>query len=194
MDFNSAPKQQEYELIPNGSIVPLVMNVRPGGFGETGELTASKSSDAVYVSAEFTVISGEFAKRKVFDNIGVSGGKLDDSGNSIYGNMGRTRLRAILEASRNIKPDDFSQEAAAKRQVTSYTDFDGMAFLAEVGIQKGQNGYNDKNTIKLVITPDKPGYQKVDLDGHVPSQNNYMPPPAQMAQTSNSVSVPDWAR
>lgn len=194
MDFNNASKQQEYELIPNGTVVPLVMAVRPGSFGETGELTASKSSDAVYVSAEFTVISGEFAKRKVFDNIGVSGGKLDDSGNSIYGNMGRTRLRAILEAARNIMPDDFSQEAAVKRQVSCYTDFDGMAFLAEIGIQKGQNGYNDKNTIKLVITPDKPGYQKINLDGYVPSQSASMPPPSQMAQASSGVSVPDWAR
>lgn len=194
MDFNSAPKQNEYELIPNGVIAPLIMHVRPGNYGENGELTASKSSDAVYVSAEFTVIYGEFAKRKVFDNIGVSGGKLDDGGNSIYGNMGRTRLRAILEAARNIKPDDFSQEASVKRQVNSYMDFDGMAFLAEIGLQKGQGGFNDKNTIKLVITPDKPNYQKVDLDGYAPQQNAYMPPPAQAAQASGGVAVPDWAR
>ena len=193
LDLNNADQQRQFELIPNKTIVPVIMSIRPGGHGETGELTLSKSSDAVYVSAEFTVISGLYQNRKIFDNIGIGGGKCDDAGNSIYGNMGRTRMRAILEAARNIKPDDFSQEAVKKRQIDCYSDFNGMAFLAEIRISKGKDGYEDKNSIKQIITPDHKLYQKIDADGYIPPQNDYVP--VQTVGTSaGPVSTPDWAK
>ena len=36
-NFNTAEKQTGGELIPDGVIVPVVMNIRPGGVGEGGD-------------------------------------------------------------------------------------------------------------------------------------------------------------
>ncbi len=159
-DFNSADRQTSFELIPAGTIVRLGMVIRPGGGNEDGWLTQSKNSDSQYFSCEFTVMEGPYARRKIFQNIGWSGGKVDDKGNSIYGNMGRTTLRAIMESARGISPEDQSEKARQARQLNGWGDFNGMVFLAKLGVEKGTDGYADKNKILTVITPDMKDFQQ----------------------------------
>lgn len=198
-DFNDADRQ--FDLIPDNTIVPLVMHIKPGGQGDGGWLRSSQNSNAMMLECELTVLEGPFAKRKIFQYMVVSGGKVNEKNESIAGNITRSNLRAILESSRNINPDDMSPEAAQKRCCPGgYAEFNGICFVAKIGIEKGQNGYNDKNKIKAVITPDMAGYAPIQQQAapaaawgqqspEPPASWGQMPPPP-----ANSNPTPSWAR
>lgn len=154
LDFNDAETQQSFDLIPANAIVPLVMHIRPGGAGENGMLRQSRSSDAQMLDCEFTVESGPYAKRKIFQMFTLTGGKLDDKGESIGGKISRQTLRAILESARGINPEDMSEAARQARRIKDWLDFNGMTFLAKIGVEKDKSGqYDDKNKIKAIIVP-----------------------------------------
>ncbi len=158
-DFNSAESGGgSFELIPAGTIAKVNIAVRPGGEGEGGWLTQSKSSDVQMLNCEFTVVEGELTKRKFWVNLAVSGGKVDEQGNSKAGNITRATLRAILESVRGVQPNDESDEAKRKRLVNGYGDFNGMEFWAKVGIEPARGEYQAKNKLLAVVTPDKEGY------------------------------------
>ena len=159
-DFNNADHQQNgFDLIPAGTIVPLVMTIRPGGSGEGGWLKASNNSDAEMLDCEFVVDSGPYAKRKLWQFMVLSGCKLNDKGDSIAGNISRSTLRAILESARTIMPDDMSDAAVRARIINGWQDFCGIVFLAKIGVEKDKTGqYGDKNKIATVITPDMKDY------------------------------------
>jgi len=189
-DFNDADKQGSSEPIPAKTVVRVAMKIKPGGYEDGGWITASKSSDARMIAAEFVVIDGPYVGRRWWQYMVVSGGKLNDKGQSIAGNISRQTLRAILESARNINPDDQGPEAVRKRQIVSWGDFNGMGFLCRVGIEKDKTGqYDDKNKIAEVITPDMPEYSNSSGVGHS------MPPPAFIPQPQQPPSnVPAWAR
>lgn len=204
-DFNGADKQQSFELIPAGTIVPLVMVVKPGGIGDGGWLTASKRSDAMMLNCEFTVTDGPYVKRKIFQYMVVSGGSLNEKGESKAGAITRATLRSMLESARNIMPDDMSNAAMDKRRAATWQDFNGLCFVAEVGVEKGTDGYQDKNRIKMVITPNMKEYSpapQVSTPNPFPaaaqapasapawSQGAATPPPP--AASANP--APAWAR
>jgi hypothetical protein len=152
-DFNSAERQANMEPIPAGTIVPLVMTIRPGGEGDGGWFTASKNSDAMMLDCEFTVAAGPYTRRKIWQFFVLSGGKLNDKGESVAGGISRSTLRAILESARNVDPNDMGEPALAKRRA-NWNDFCGLTFLAKLSIEKDKTGqYGDKNRIQTVITP-----------------------------------------
>lgn len=181
MDFNNAESQQYGELIPNGTFCKLVMSLRPGGVGPEGWLTESKSSDAQYLSCEFTVSEGPLVKRKLWANLTWTGGKLNDKKQSMGGEITRSTLRAILESSRGINPSDMGEQASAARRVNSFGEFDGIEFVAKIGIEKGKDGYPDKNKIAMAVTPDKKEYQQV-MSGQV------------IAAPASTSGKPSWAQ
>ena len=83
-------------------------------------------------------------------------------------------LRSILELARGIRPDDLSEQARAHR-TAGLKDFDGLTFMARIGIEKGKpkkdgsgENFPDKNIIASVITPDRKGWHPNDA---VPSFN-----------------------
>ena len=193
LDFNDADQQQNYECIPANTIVPLCLQIRPGGQGDSGWLTASKTSDAMMLSCEFTVTEGPYIKRKMFQYFVLSGGKTNEKGASIAGNISRATLRAILESARNILPDDMSDTAVNKLRVSGWQYFQGICFLAKLGIEKGQGNYADKNKIATVITPDMKEYvqpTQLEAAAQAPTQApaaSTPPPPANNP-------TPAWAR
>ena len=213
IDFNSAERQQSFGLIPPKTIVPLVMNIRPGGAGDGGWYTASKTSDAMMLDVEFTVSEGPYAKRKLWQYFVMSGGKLTNNGDSVAGNISRSTLRAILESARNIKPEDTSDAAVNARRINGLEDFNGMCFLAKIGIDKDKNGqYEDKNKILAVITPDMKEYtegytqESPEMIAGMPNMTNMLnglnglnggagmqtPPPPPAMHAANP--TPEWAR
>lgn len=190
-DFNNAEKQQSFDLIPAGTICRLSMDVTAGGVGEDGFLTASRTSDAQYFNCVFTVCEGPYTRKKIFENIGWSGGKLNEKGESVYGNMGRAKLRAILESARGVHPDDHSPAGNSGRSLQSWFDLKGLMFLAKIGVEKGTGGYQDKNKIMAVVTPDMKEYQAagtVMAPPVAPPWQQTAPPPVA------SSPVPAWAR
>lgn len=156
-DFNSADEQGG-ELIPTKTLCKVIMKINPGGRGESGWSTVSNSGFE-YLKTEITIISEPYAKRKIFQNIGI-GGTTD--GHKKAAQISRKLLRAVLESARNIYPKDESNQAREKRQVSSFNDFNELEFATEVGIEKDKNGvYPDKNKINKVITPDHSKYQQI---------------------------------
>lgn len=186
MDFNDVESRGAFELIPAGTICKLGFKIKPGAHGDGGWLTKSNTSDAAYINAELIVLEGPYKNRRIFQNMVVSGGKADDNGNSIAGNISRQTLRAVIESARGIKPDDESQDAKAKRIINGYGDFNGMEFVGQIGIEKGSGGYPDKNKLAGAVTP---GHKDYDA---VMAGKGQASPPAQTASAPKAA-VPAWA-
>ena len=142
------------DLIPKGTIALVQMNVISGD-GTDGVLTRTKNGDGELLKNEFTVLEGEYAKRKVFDNWIVVGTK---DGQKLMADRYRGLCKSILASAKYVYPNDPSPEARAKL-TAEWRDFDGLRFLAEIGIEKGKDGFEDKNVITRAITRDMPQWR-----------------------------------
>ena len=114
---------------------------------------------------EFVVVDGPQAKRKLWERMVISG---TTDGHAKAAEISRGKLRAILESARGIKPGDVSPEAR-KARTAEFSDFDGLRFIAKIGIEKGSpkndgsgENYADRNTIAMVITPDRKDWHAVE--------------------------------
>lgn len=155
-DFNDA---QNTSLMPKGEIIKTRMVIRPGGHddpaqGWTGGYATRSDSGAVYLNAEFTVLEGPYARRKIFTLIGLFSPKGPE-----WANMGRALIRGILNSARGISDKDTSPEAQAARRISGFKDLDGIEFLARVDVGEDVNG-DPKNEIRKAITPDHRDYAK----------------------------------
>ena len=185
MDFNDA-ESNSYDLIPKGTVAPLIMTIRPGSAGDGGWETKSRNSDYTYLNCEFTVTDGPFAKRKFWGNMMVGHPEYGNGDNkpTTAINMTRATLRGILESSRGIKPDDESEGAKAKRIVQGYGDFDAIEFVGEIGFEPGKDGYDDKNTLQ--------GAVPITSKKHPKNGGTVEAKPA-AKETASSSAAPDWA-
>jgi hypothetical protein len=157
-DFNNADQQQSGELLPAKTMCKVIMIIRPGGHGPDGWRKLSDSGFE-YLDTELTISSAPYAKRKLWQNIGV-GGTTD--GHQKAAQISRALLRAALESARGIDPKDESEKARTARQVNGWEDFNELEFAIEVGIDKDKTGqFGDKNKIQKVITPDHSKYQQI---------------------------------
>lgn len=191
MNFNDAPKQKGFDLIPAKTIVKCSMGIKPGGYGEGGWYRASKYSDALMLDCEFTITEGEYAKRKFWQLFVMSGGKLDDNGNSIAGNISRQTLRAILESMRNIDPEDMSPKAVKSRQIEDWSEIQGGEFVCRLKIEKNEQ-FGDQNKILNVITPNMKEYR--ELMNQVFNDEEFKANSKAIEHPKHSMPVPDWAK
>jgi len=193
-DYGDAPQQTGGELIPKGTLVKVILNIRPGKYGEEGILTQSKSGFE-YLSMELTVLSEPYARRKIFQNVGMGG---TTEGHEKAAQISRSLLRGILESSRGIKTEDESELARKARRINSFLELISMEFAVEVGIEKGKDGYEDKNNIKRTITPEHAQYSKVMGGESVVSGVKAPEVPAYAAQAGpakpSGNPIPDWAK
>jgi hypothetical protein len=161
MDFNNAEAQREGGLIADGTVAVVHLTVRPGNSGEGGWLKRSKDGGSQAMDCEFTVVEGPFAKRKFWSLFTVEG---TTEGHAKAAEISASRLRGILESAKGIRPDDESDAAKNGRRVTSWGDFDGLRFVAKIGVEtaKPGSGYKDKNTLDAAVTPDRKAWVKVE--------------------------------
>lgn len=192
-DFNGAEAQRENSLIPDGTIAVVHLTLRPGNAGEGGWLKRSKTGDSQALDCEFTVVDGQYSKRKFWSLFTVEG---TTDGHAKAAEISASRLRGILESARGIRPDDESEAAKNSRRVNSWGDFDGLRFIAKIGIEKGKDGYKDKNTLAAVITPDKKDWMKVDqVAKPVQTLAQAAAPAIAAAQTNGAAAAkPAWAQ
>jgi hypothetical protein len=162
-DYNEAPPQRE--LIPSGTVATVSLKIRAGGVGEGGLLKCSAKGDCEMLDLEFAVLDGLYVRRKFWEYF-VLNGTTDGQKESAYKNRGT--LRAIIESARGIKPEDLSPEARQAR-TADLKEFDGLIFIAKIGIEKGKSKNNgtgenwpDKNILAAVITPDRPDWHPVE--------------------------------
>jgi len=157
-DFNDAEQQQSFDLIPKGTVAKVRMTVKPGGYDNPsqgwvgGYATQSFETGSIFLACEFVVLEGEFAKRKLWSNIG-----LQSPTGPTWGNMGRTFVRAALNSARNVRPDDDTPQAAAARRIQGFHELDGLEFIARIDIEKDGRG-ESKNVVKMAVEPGEPDY------------------------------------
>jgi hypothetical protein len=161
LDFNNAD-DAKFELIPEG-IYRLCARVKTGS--ECSVLKTTKSGMLQYLDLELTVESPvEFKGRKLRDRInchyvGPEASKVAGNHDEIgrfraSARIGRSRLKGILESAHNIDPHDHSPEAQEKRRISNLLEFDLLSFVGKVVIEKGTNGYRDKNVLRYPIKND----------------------------------------
>lgn len=187
-DYNDAGPQRTFEVIPAGTIAVVEMSIRSGNAGEDGLLKRSKDGGCEGLDAELTVVEGEYAKRKIWSFMVVSG---TTDGHAQAADITKSRLRAILESARNIKPADVSEAAKKARTTTRYADFDGIRFMAKLGVEPASGDYKAKNILAEVITPDRKEWHAVQQEPKAKAAPNSgaagQAAPAQ-------ISKPTWAK
>ena len=188
-DFNNSDNQQSFDVIPNNTLAKVRMQIRPGGYDDAnqgwngGYATKNDNTGSIYLSCEFVVLEGEFARRKIWSLIGLHSEKGPE-----WANIGRSFIKAILNSSKGFKESDVSESAQNARRIKGLADLYGVEFLAKITVAKDQNG-NDKNEIKFAITPDHKDYAKLMGNiSHQSQQNNSVQP----QQPNNN--RPAWAQ
>ena len=194
-DFNDA--RQNSNLIPKGTIARVRLTIRPGGFsdpaqGWTGGYAKRGASGAVYLDVEYTVLEGQYAKRKIWSMIGLYSPKGPD-----WGNMGRGFMRGVLNSSRGLSDKDNSPEAQNARRISSFADIDGIDFVARIDVGTDSNG-QDKNDIRQAVTRDHKEYAAVMGGmmapvGYSPAPPAYAAPAQQPAYAAQPIPQQGYA-
>lgn len=174
-DLNDAQPQMAPmgELIPDGTFAKVKMTIRHGGVNgstpmDAGLLKASQSSDAKMLDCEFTVVAGPYARRKFWQNFTVSGGKVDEKGQSKGWNISKSAFRAMVDSALGLDPKDESPAAKQKRVIQGLKQLDGIAFAARIMIEPASNPqYKDQNKLANVVLPGEPQYAAVMRGEHV---------------------------
>jgi hypothetical protein len=165
MNFNDAEQQTEFGIIPNNTIAKAVLTIRAGNDFSDPFLTRSKNGESTFLNCEFTILEGQFARRKVFDKIGIQG-------SDQWINIGKSRIRAILESAKNINPKDMSETAMANRKISSFDELNGLEPIIKIGVEHDRSGvYQDKNRVLSIITPDNSFYKDYMNGQDIPWSN-----------------------
>lgn len=193
-NFNDA--EDQYDVIPNGTLAKVRMTIRPGGFDEPnqgwtgGYATRNPSTGACYLDCEFVVLEGQFARRKVWSLVGLHSPKGEK-----YAQMGRAFIKSVLNSARGISHKDNSPQAQAARQISGFQDLDGIEFVAKIEVEDGDKG--EKNRIQKAITPDHKDYAAIMGSTGGNSGGGFTPPaapaPAPSRPQGNS-NRPSWAQ
>jgi hypothetical protein len=187
IDLNEAGGQRGFDLIPADTIVTLAIKVRGGGAGPDGTLKRSKDGRSEGLDLELTVTDGEYVKRKLWTLLTLQG---ETEGHAEAGRIAATVLRAILESARGIQPSDQSEAAKQQRRLASFLELDGMCFVGRVGVEPARNGYDAKNKLASVVTPDMKAWKKPDQNAPpVPAAK-----PSPPATGGGVIARPQWSR
>jgi len=192
-EIQSGSEQKPLELMPDKTPVRAIINLLGGDtemseFGQGFLFKKSMSSSAVYCPMEFTIMGGDFDKRRVWHNLFVHGDKLDSNGVPVARNIGLETLRRMVDSIYNLKGADMSSEAQQKRNIAGIQVLQGQEFSFLVGIEPAQNGYDAKNKMTVVLTPDNTDYVG-------PSAGKFDAPVAPAPQSAATAGVvPAWAQ
>jgi hypothetical protein len=187
-DFNFAPEQREFDVIPKGKIVIVQMRIKPGDAGEDGLLTRSQRGDCEGLNCELVVVEGEYAKRKLFPWLLLSG-TIDGQTDMAHSNLGT--LKAIIESAHGIKPKDMSETAKKERaRFADLRNFDGIRFMVKLDVEPAKGEYKAKNTIALVITPEMKEWRPIEQVEQPPTRTT----PAAVTPASKTIVKPTWAQ
>lgn len=190
----SGSEQAPLELIPDKTPVRVILNLLGGDtevpeFGQ-GHLFKTAASGSIYCPLEFTIIGGQFDKRRVWHNMFVHGPKLDSNGVSVARKIGLETLRRMVDSIHNLKGADMSAEAQQKRNIAGVQALQGQELSILVGVEPAQNGYDARNKMTVVLTPDNSDYVGPS-GGAAPVASAPMPTqPMAPAATASAPSAP----
>ena len=193
---------RDFELLPDGTVVRAFIKLTGGEyelpeFGG-GAYFKSSQSGAKWMPIELTIIGGPYDKRKVWQNIFVDGAKTDENGFSIAKRIGLETIKKMVDSHFALSMKDDSPEATQKRgSINGVHMLNGMQICFKIGIEKGSNGYPDKNKIKTVLTRDSQEFIAGDATAAVPAATptpQAATAPSAPAPTATTGVTPTWAR
>jgi|TARA_R100001244_G_C5144712_1_gene128580 hypothetical protein len=191
--------QMERTLIPLGTVARAIILVKMGDvtipeFGNGQWFKKSQSSAAKWMELEFTIVGGQFDRRKFWDRIFVDGDKLGESGIPLAKEIGLRTLRSIIESANSLDPSDMSPEAQSRRQISGVDALNGMEICAKVGVKKGTNGYEDANKLMVALTPNQKEFISSGNNAtQQVQQPSYQPQAPAPTQPASSGPIPSWA-
>ncbi len=187
----SSGSSGEFELIPENTIARVTLQLEGGSleipeFGRGNFFKASQGGGrAKWMPVVFTIKGGDYNGRKVWHRIFVDGDKMSERNVPVAKEIGLRTMRSIIESARNINPDDTTPNAQQARQLNSIEDLNNMELCVKIGIEKGTNGYADRNRLIAPLTPNNAGYI---------SATNFAPASTPQPQQNQNGNVPDWAK
>jgi len=196
IDFNDVPNdsnQNEFELIPAGTVARVILTMKRGTEVipdySTQPMFKQGQTGTKWLECEFTVVGGKYDRRKFWQNIMVDGGKINpESGMPWCKEIGIRTFRDIINSTFGLDPNDTSPEAAMKRKVNDLNVLDGSEFCVKIAVEKGTNGYADKNKMMVALTTNSKEY--------ISSSQAQQPQvqPQQTQQPSTGGALPPWAQ
>lgn len=189
-ELNNTQEPSSYGIIPNGTIAKVKMTIKRGKYNDSkqGWLDdyASKSivTGNIYLNAEYTILEGKYARRKVWGLIG-----LQNQTNPERDNIGKAFIKSILNSAYGLSAKDKSEDAVAKRKIENFKTLDGIEFAARIDVTKDLKGAS-RNEIRAAITPDHKEYAEVmgKIHSQITTQQSF-------TQISNNINSnrPNWA-
>jgi hypothetical protein len=192
-DFNNAGEQRS--VIPANTVCTLQLTIHPGGAGDGGWLKTAADGHSEGLDCEFTVVDGDYAKRKFWQLFTLRG---TTPGHAEAGEICRGILKAILESARGIRADDKSDTARMARQTPGgWADFDQLRFVARIGVRPPKDSYVAKNKILEVITPEQQAWKQPEqIDRATLGQPTAASAPAAAPaqKPATAIDRPNWAK
>ena len=195
IDFNEVPTGGggggDFELIPAGTVDRVILTMKRGPEVipdySTQPMFKQGQTGTKWLECEFTVVGGKYDKRKFWQNIMVDGGKINpESGMPWCKEIGIRTFRDIINSTFGLDPNDTSPEAAMKRKVNDLNVLDGAEFCVKVAVEKGTNGYADKNKMLVALALNSNEYIG---SAQAPKTNNQQP-----QQPNGNSPIPPWAK
>ena len=195
IDFNEVPTGGggggDFELIPAGTVARVILTMKRGPEVipdySTQPMFKQGQTGTKWLECEFTVVGGKYDKRKFWQNIMVDGGKINpESGMPWCKEIGIRTFRDIINSTFGLDPNDTSPEAAMKRKVNDLNVLDGAEFCVKVAVEKGTNGYADKNKMMVALAVNSNEYIG---SAQAPQTNNQQP-----QQPNGNSPLPSWAK
>ena len=195
IDFNEVPTGGggggDFELIPAGTVARVILTMKRGPEVipdySTQPMFKQGQTGTKWLECEFTVVGGKYDKRKFWQNIMVDGGKINpESGMPWCKEIGIRTFRDIINSTFGLDPNDTSPEAAMKRKVNDLNVLDGAEFCVKVAVEKGTNGYADKNKMMVALAVNSNEYIG---SAQAPQTNNQKP-----QQPNGNSPLPPWAK
>jgi len=166
-DFNQEEQQRGGDgAIPDGSMVLVKLILRnPKEGRETDHPLITRLSSGVYaLDAEYEVMAGSFKGLRLWEFIFLPASMQDvamEEGQLRQCKTGGRKLRAIIEASCNIMPDDTSERAKHARNI-EWEQLAAHPFPVKIGIKAPQPGERFiNNNVRRIVTPDRKEYAEL---------------------------------
>jgi len=179
------------DVIPDRTVAAVQLILRHGNIGPGGVLTRAKDGASEGLDCVFQVIDGPHRDRKIFMRLTLMG---STPRHAEAGDIAHRLLKQILISARNIRPVpkvpiEKQPEEVRKAFSAEYSEFDGLRFLARIGVIPPKEGYAAKNKITGAVEPHEQGYV------HLP-QTPASQPPADTSEPATApvpISRPAWA-
>ena len=198
IDLNTAGEQQTGSnlVIPPHSKVQVQLSIIYPDAGRAGasapELTRAHSG-LEYLATKLTVTRGSFAGKVMYQNFNLANAQTTGQQKAV--DISIRSIRAMVEASRGIRPKDNSPTATQARKLQRWSELDGLTCFIVVDCEQSQPSRSNgrvyiNNRLYSVVTIDDPCYQQLTQQGEMISNDPI--PEVQQTATAAPAPRPSW--